>query len=196
MRAAVLAQTYELLSQSGIGGVSIDEVARRSGVAKTTICRHWPSRAALLIEACSTIGTAPETPDTGSLAGDLAELAEGLAEQLRTARWAALLPSIVDSAEREPELAELHADLHAQLMAPFVAVVERTRAGGALTPGRETADVVAAIAGPLFYRRWFSREPLDEAFVQQVVQDALSSACTQRPSVSDPGKESTETQRA
>ncbi|SES41213.1 transcriptional regulator, TetR family [Lentzea albida] len=41
------------------GGVSIDEVSRRSAVFKTMIYRHWPSRAALLIEACSTIGSAP-----------------------------------------------------------------------------------------------------------------------------------------
>ena len=43
----MLAETYRLLAEGGIGGVSIDEIARRTGVAKTTIYRHWPSRAAL-----------------------------------------------------------------------------------------------------------------------------------------------------
>ncbi|MFB9689523.1 TetR/AcrR family transcriptional regulator [Amycolatopsis plumensis] len=143
----MLAQTYELLSAGGIGGVSIDEVSRRSGVSKTTIYRHWPSRAALLIEACSTIGSAPPVPDTGSFDGDLAALTEALAEQLRSARWAAVLPSIVDAAEREPELAGLHADLHARLMAPFGVVTERARARGELAADRGPADVTAAVAG-------------------------------------------------
>jgi AcrR family transcriptional regulator len=172
-RAAVLAQTYELLSESGIGGVSIDEVSRRSGVAKTTIYRHWPSRAALLVEACSTIRTAPQPPDTGSLAHDLTALAVQLAEQLRTAKWATVLPSIIDAAEREPDLAQLHAGLHAQLMSPFALAIERARARGESTPQREPAEVAASIAGPLFYRRWFSREPLDEPFVKRIVTDAI-----------------------
>ena len=47
-KAAVLAETYRQLTQRGIGGVSIDEVSRASGVSKTTIYRHWPSRSALL----------------------------------------------------------------------------------------------------------------------------------------------------
>jgi AcrR family transcriptional regulator len=169
----VLAQTYELLSAGGIAGVSIDEVSRRSGVAKTTIYRHWPSRAALLVEACSTVGSAPPVPDTGGFDGDLTALTLAMAEQLRTARWASVLPSIVDAAERELELAELHADLHARLMAPFATVTERAKARGELAPDCQPADVVAAVAGPLFYRRWFSREPLDAAFVERVLHDLL-----------------------
>jgi AcrR family transcriptional regulator len=176
-KAAVLAQTYELLSSGGIGGVSIDEVSRRSGVSKTTIYRHWPSRAALLVEACSTIGSAPSVPDTGSFGGDLAALTEELAEQLRSARWAAVLPSIVDAAERDPELAGLQADLHARLLAPFSVVTERARARGELAVARRHDDVAAAVAGPLFYRRWFSREPLDAAFVRRIVEGALDHFC-------------------
>jgi AcrR family transcriptional regulator len=172
-KAAVLAQTYELLTAGGIGGVSIDEVSRRSGISKTTIYRHWPSRAALLVEACSTIGVAPAAPDTGSFGGDLGMLTQELAGQLETARWARVLPSIVDAAEREPELAGLHAVLHAQLMAPFVTVIDRARGRGELAPSRETPEVIAAVTGPLFYRRWFSREPLDAAFVRRVALDAV-----------------------
>ncbi len=183
-RAAVLAQTYELLSAGGLGGVSIDEVSRRSGVSKTTIYRHWPSRAALLVEACSTIGETPPVPDTGRLVDDVVAATEALAEQLRTARWAVVLPSIVDAAEREPALAVLHADLHARLMAPFTALAERARDQGELAPGREPGDLVAAIAGPLFYRRWFSREPLDARFVRRVVEDALDHAAV-RPGDGD-----------
>ena len=175
-KAAVLAQTYELLSQAGIGGVSIDEVSRRSGVSKTTIYRHWPSRAALLVEACSTIGPEPPVPDTGSFAGDISALAAQLADMLRSARWPAVLPSIIDAAEREPELAQLHARLHAGLMSPFAAVTERARERGELAPGQEAADVAALIAGPLFYRRWFSREPIDDAFVESVVRDVTGRA--------------------
>src|SRR5580692_9320678 len=124
-KEAVLGVTYKLLSEGGIGGVSIDEVSRRSGVSKTTIYRHWSSRSALLMDACSKIGPAPVIPDTGTLKGDVTALATGLAQQLKSARWAAVLPSIIDAAEREPELAQLLAQLHAGQMAPYFAVAER-----------------------------------------------------------------------
>ena len=119
---SILAVTYKLLSEEGIGGVSIDEVSRRSGVSKTTIYRHWPSRSALLMDACSKIGPAPVIPDTGTLKGDVTALATDLAQQLKSARWAAVLPSIIDAAEREPELAQLLARLHAGQMVPYFAV--------------------------------------------------------------------------
>ncbi|KHF34924.1 Bacterial regulatory protein, tetR family [Paenibacillus sp. P1XP2] len=45
-RHNVLTTAFELLSEGGVNGFTVDEVARRSGVAKTTIYRHWPTREA------------------------------------------------------------------------------------------------------------------------------------------------------
>jgi AcrR family transcriptional regulator len=173
-KQAVLAAAHQLLSEEGLQGVSIDAVARRSGVAKTTIYRHWPSRSALLLDACSKLGARPEIPDTGSLAGDLGQLLPYLASQLRTARWATVLPSIIDAAEREAEIAEMHAQLHAGFMVPFRTVVERAQRRGELPADRDASELVAAIVGPLFYRRWFSRERIDDRFVANVIAGAAT----------------------
>jgi AcrR family transcriptional regulator len=167
---AVLTETYRLLTEGGIGGVSIDEVSRRSGVAKTTIYRHWPSRSALLLDACSRLGTATPTPDSGRFVSDIRELTEALAGQLASARWASILPSIIDAAERDEDVARLQAALHAQMMVPFAEVIDRALGRGELEPNRSSAHVVAAIVGPLFYRRWFSKEPIDHAFIEDVLR--------------------------
>ena len=180
-KSAVLKETYRLLSEGGIGGVSMDEVSRRSGVSKTTIYRHWPSRTALLLDACSKIGTRPEAPDTGSFKGDVTTLTAYLAHELRSARWPVVLPSIMDAAERDPDLAQLHARLHADLMAPFLAVAERAKRRGELVSGHEASDVAAAIVGPFFYRRWFSREPIDDQFVTSVVDSIVSRTKRKKP---------------
>ena len=168
-RELVLATTFQLMSEGGIGGVSIDEVARRSGVAKTTIYRHWPSRSALLLDPCSKLGAKRQVPDTGSLRGDLTVLATSLADQLQNARWPSILPSIVDAAERDPELAQLHAGLQAGFSAPYLPVVERAKKRGELPPRAQASEIVAAIVGPLFYRRWYSREPIDEKLAKKIV---------------------------
>lgn len=181
-KEAVLAATNQLLSESGLGGVSIEAVSRRSRVAKTTIYRHWPSRSALLLEACSKLGSRPEVPDTGSLKDDLTALAVRVAGRLRTERWACVLPSIIDAAERDAEIAAVHARLNAGFMTPFNVVIERASKRGELSSGMDPAEMVAAVVGPLFYRRWFSREALDERFVKGVVERAV------RPTTAEQGR--------
>ena len=173
-KEAVLAAAHELMSEGGVSGVSMDEVSRRSGVSKTTIYRHWPSRSALMLEACSKLSSWPETPDTGSLKGDVAALAAFLAHHLRSARGPVVLPSIIDAAEHDPEMTQLQASLHAALLVPFLAVAERAEKRGELPPEQSPAEFAAAILAPFFYRRWFSREPLDDLFVQRLVQSLVS----------------------
>ena len=171
---AVLAATFELLSETGLAGVSVDAVAERSGVAKTTIYRHWSSRAALLLDACAKMSTRREPPDTGSLRGDIVALMDDVASRLQTARFSATLPSVIDAAERDPDIARVHAQLHAGLVSAFCAVIERAQRNGEFPRGREATAVVAALLGPLFYRRWFSREALDARFVKGVIESALA----------------------
>lgn len=175
-KEAVLAATHELLSESGLAGVSVDAVSERSGVAKTTIYRHWPSRSALLLDACSQMSSRPQAPDTGSLKSDLEMMTAQVAQRLRTANWATVLPSIIDAAERDPDLAALQARLHGEMRAAFRTIVERAQEKGELPRRVDSSEVIAAILGPLFYRRWFSRETLDERFVKAVVKRAIDSA--------------------
>jgi AcrR family transcriptional regulator len=175
-KAAVLAETYRQLSQSGLAGVSIDEVSRASGVSKTTIYRHWPSRAALLIDACSKLSTAHSIPDTGSLRGDVHEIATHLAAQLGTATWCSVYPSIIDAAERDPEIAAMQAGWHTTHMAPFQVVIARAKDRAEMPEESSAADLIAATIGPLFYRRWFSKELIDERFVNAIVNSAVAAA--------------------
>ena len=170
-KKAVMAATFQLLAESGLSGVSVDEVSRRSGVAKTTVYRHWPSRSALLIDACSAMGGAkPQAPDTGSLKGDLSLLVAYMAGRLRSDRWATILPSVIDAAERDPELAQVQTRLHAGFMEPLYTVLARGQERGELPRDCDLSQIVACVVGPLFYRRWFSRQPLDEKFVKAIVE--------------------------
>jgi len=71
-RAAALAAAREILLQRGFGGMTVDEVARRSGVSKATIYKHWPDGFRLAVEAFGdTVTDAVPTIDTGDALGDL-----------------------------------------------------------------------------------------------------------------------------
>jgi len=174
-KAKVLAETYRQLALNGIGGVTIEEISRHSGIPKTTIYRHWPSRSALLIDACSRFGSEPEVPDVGSLQGDVQVLLTDLADRLQTANWNSVYPSIIDAAERDPVIASMQAALHKSFMTPFEVVIERARAKGEISPQRSTDDLVAMLVGPFFYRRWFSKQKIDRGFIDAIIDLVIRS---------------------
>ena len=171
-----MATTYELLSEEGLAGVTVDAVARRSGVAKTTIYRHWPSREALLLDACAQMGPHFDNSDAGNFPKDLRALAQRVVEQLLSGPYAAILLSLMDAAERNPDLAALLAAAQTKLVEAVRTVLTRARARGELRRLPEASDVAALIVGPLLYRRLFSHDPLTEAFFRLVIENAVRTA--------------------
>jgi AcrR family transcriptional regulator len=171
-KRAVLETTHKLLAEAGLGGISVDEVSRRSGVAKATIYRHWPSREALLLDACAQLAARSPVPDTGCLRTDLEALACSAASGLERPS-ASIMPSIIDAAERDEKLAKLQFQMHSEIRRAFVFVIERAQERGELAGSQDAMEVVASILGPILYRRYFSREKLDEAFAKKVVERAL-----------------------
>jgi AcrR family transcriptional regulator len=185
-RERVLAATLELLTETGLGGVTIDDISKRSGVAKTTIYRHWPDRSAIVIDACLRMTDGDEEPpDTGSLEGDVRAILTDLARMLATARWSSILPSIVDAAERDPDIAELHSRLQRWHAAPLRAALERAAARGEIPPEADLSGIAAALRGPLYFRRWFSREPIDDSFVDLIVHGVLAGVRRDHPKRSE-----------
>ncbi|WP_218831561.1 TetR-like C-terminal domain-containing protein [Bordetella genomosp. 9] len=90
--------------------------------------------------------------------------------------WASVYPSIIDAAERDPEIAALQAGLHKAFMPPFHAAVEQAKDRGEVQPEKSAAEVTAAVVGPLFYRRWFSKEAIDDRFIENTIDGAVKAA--------------------
>jgi hypothetical protein len=84
-----------------------------------------------------------------------------------------LLPSIIDAAERDPELAKIHSRIQLGHATPFHEVIERAQRRGDVPKSVDPKAMTATLMGPLFYRRWFSREPIDEKFVKLLVKSAV-----------------------
>jgi AcrR family transcriptional regulator len=174
-RERVLTTTLDLLTETGLGELTIDDISRRSGVAKTTIYRHWANRSALVIDACSRMTDRQEAPpDTGSLEGDLRAILADIAELLGAARWSSILPSIVDAAEHDPEFADIHSRIQHGHAAPLRAALDRAALRGEIPSAADRNAIAAALLGPLFYRRWFSREQIDTEFVDTIIGGAIA----------------------
>ena len=179
-RTAVIAATLDLLAERGIAATTIEAVAERSGVAKTTIYRQWEGQPALVLDAIGTTLHAPTDPDTGTLRGDLLELRGGLADAWNSSPAAGLMLALIDAAERDPAYAALHhreaAQRHQVVHTAIIRGIDR----GELTPCADPAEVLDMIAGPVFYRRLVSSGVVDRAFARQIVDRVLTAYTNDR----------------
>ena len=124
-----------------------------------------------------------DVPDAGSFAKDLRALAERVVEQLLAGPYAAILLSLMDAAERNPDLAALLAAAQTKLVEAVRAVLARARVRGELRRLPEASDLAALIVGPLLYRRLFSHEPLSEEFFRMVISNVVRIAGETRDTV-------------
>jgi AcrR family transcriptional regulator len=172
-RAAVLAATVDLLGELGHAGTTVEAIAERSGVAKTTIYRHWPSRAPLLIDAFhSSVETGDHAP-TGDVRADLLAIACGLAAKLRDPQWSRIMATLIDAAESDPELSELSAAFTRERREAVRAVLERGIADGELDPGIDTALAAQLVGGAIFYQRLIRRRAADDREVEAMIDLVL-----------------------
>ena len=88
-REAALAATVELVLEHGVEGVTFEDVAARSGVAKTTLYRHFGTKQAMVVAAAESCFVEYPTPDTGDLADDL----RAIFERSRRPRTSAASPT-------------------------------------------------------------------------------------------------------
>lgn len=168
-KAAIIDATIELLGERGVSDTTIEAIADRSGVAKTTIYRHWEGKPEVVIAAIGTMIQAPVDPDTGDLRRDLESLLEGLATALTDGRLAPLLPSLIDAAERDPEFAAVHQRFASGRQRTVRHVLERGLERGELRPDVDLDEVMEHLAGPVFFRRLVRRQPIPSARAHRIV---------------------------
>lgn len=172
-REAVLATTVELLRELGVERLSIERVAARSGVAKTTIYRHWPGKADLVVDAVRSCVRPVPTPNTGDVRADLLACLCGLRDAVVDTGMARILPSLLDAAQRDPDFADLFERLHDERDLPVRTVLELAQLRGELDPDVDLDAAVDLVVGPLLLRMLVTHAPLPDETVAFVVDRVL-----------------------
>jgi AcrR family transcriptional regulator len=176
VRAAVLAAATSELQEVGFTDFSIDNVARRAGVNKTTIYRRWKDRETLIVEALSELMTI-EIPiaDTGSIEKDLRHYADSLIVVLNSALGRALA-SIALAARTVPEIADVmhrFLDDRFQRAEPMVLrAIER----GQLPDCVEPTLLMKTLIAPIYLRLLVTFEELDATAAEQATRITLAAA--------------------
>lgn len=146
----VLDAAAHVLAQHGHQALTVDAVAARTGIAKTTLYRRWPTRAHLLAAVAQAALAPPVTRSTDDLAADVRDALGTLTTALGRASHAGLLAEVVAASAHHPDLrAALHA-LGEVRRGATRARLARAVADGHLAPGTDVELVLDQLLGPLY----------------------------------------------
>jgi AcrR family transcriptional regulator len=171
--SAILEATLDLLAEVGFGGLTIDGIAARAGVGKATIYRHWSSKAEVALEAFRTFVPPIDDPDTGSFADDIRSVVHQIVDGVSNSPLAGILPSLVEAAERDPEVERLFKDFGATRRAVLRGIFTRAAQRGELREGLDPDVAIDLLVGPIFTRRLVTRAPVTKKHADAVLNLVL-----------------------
>jgi AcrR family transcriptional regulator len=174
---SVFAAAIAELSSRDYADISVESIAARAGVHKTTVYRRWGSKPEIIRQALA--GAADATipvPDTGSLAEDLRALARAVHGVLSAPQGAAITRSLVVGGLSSPEIASLMSQFWAGRLAAISLIVDRATGRGELPPATDPAALMHAVAAPLYYELLVTRAPVTERDADRSAAAALAAA--------------------
>lgn len=165
--------TLELLTERGYQGLTVEAVAERAGVNKTTIYRWWPSKGPLLRSALLHSRVLDvEVPDTGSLRGDLVALAGQMVRLVSQERTGAVARAML-SGGGQGELALVARDFFADRLGRERPLFARAVTRGELAADADPVLLMDLVAGAVWMRVLLRQLPVEEGFAESVVDAVL-----------------------
>ncbi|NNE10803.1 MAG: TetR/AcrR family transcriptional regulator [Ilumatobacter sp.] len=151
-RAKVLEAATALLVELGPRGVTVDAVSERSGVAKSTLYRHWPSRTDLLVDVfrCNMPHIDPVDGSNGfeaALRSHVADVAATFADP----EWSRMVPALFMLKNQFPEVDEITQVDRDQKNSVLLEIMELGVAEGRMPAGLDPTNVAAALFGPMMF---------------------------------------------
>lgn len=164
----------EVLLEVGFEGATVEDIAARSGVAKSTLYRHFGSRQALLGQAVRSCMEEAPVPDTGSLADDVDELFSHYDASDASQRLNELFPLLLDAARRDPTMKDVMQSILAERQRPLRAVLAQAQSRGEIDPDLDHDIALAMLIGPLTYRRMVQDRDITDDFRAVVLPGAVA----------------------
>jgi AcrR family transcriptional regulator len=171
----ILAATRELLVAHGVHGLTVEGVAARSGVAKTTIYRRYRSKnelaLAVLLHMVQEIVTVPDLGDTRA---ELVAFVNGAVRILGSTLMGRVMQGLVSDLATDDELgAAFRERIVAVRLAEVHRLIDRGIERGELRPGIDYELAHDLLFGPIYYRLLLSGSPLDADLAERIVDAVL-----------------------
>ena len=173
---AVLAAAAELLLDHGLHAVSMDAVAERAGVSKATIYRWWPKKEILALDMLFTewVAVTPQHYESGVLRSDLRALLLAWTRLATSRPYGRVTAALLAEARTDPAFS---AEYQRRILEPrrdqARMIFAHARDRGEISAETKVEVAIDLLYGPLYHRLLHGHAPLDDDFVEDVVDMAL-----------------------
>jgi AcrR family transcriptional regulator len=176
----ITAAALAVLSEQGFERFSVEEVAVRAGVAKTTVYRRFPTRNDLIVGALLRLNDdLPPPPPAGPVRDRLVGVLDGIRRRTTESVRGRILMQVVSEGLRDPALADL---VHQRVLAPrrqvLRDVITDGIASGELRDDIDTDAVLPVLVGPMLYLGMWSGSAIAEGVTVESVVDLVLSGLT------------------
>ncbi|WP_190076422.1 TetR/AcrR family transcriptional regulator [Streptomyces daghestanicus] len=186
IRRQVLDAVRAELVEHGYDALTVDTVAARAGVHRTTVYRRWRDVGGLLADVFDTAGDDTwRPPDTGSLLGDLLALNDEVLAALteRPPATMALIAASFRSEEAARALGRFWEDRYARCEP----VVRRAVARGEVPAGTRARPLLISATAPLYHRLVLMRVPAEPGLAALAARSAVLAASAGAFTAPEPG---------
>lgn len=176
---AVMKAATDLLVEGGPDALTVDGVVARSGVAKSTVYRHWATRDELVADVLTSCAPHLEpVVDAGDFAEAISQLMRSFLDAMNDEHWNRVLPSLLILKTELRAMEELNRQITEEQAGVVADVLRRGVDEGVLRASvLDDIDLaVTLLAGPVLMAGLTGMVPLDEAFGQRVVEQFLAGA--------------------
>ncbi|MEH2317390.1 TetR/AcrR family transcriptional regulator [Nostoc sp.] len=168
---AILQATLDLLAEVGYESMSIEAIASRAGVGKTTIYRRYTCKEELVADAIESLRDDLAIPDTGSFWGDMDILINNAAKKIDSPLGRQTLALIISTASSNPQFAEVYWTKYTKLRREaFSKILERAKSRGEIHKNADVDLIIDLVSGSLYYALIFkpTTEPV-EAYMRRTM---------------------------
>ncbi len=172
---AILDATRELLAEAGVQGLTMEGVAARAGVAKTTIYRRWRSKDELALAVLiDMVENVVATPDLGDTRKELIAFVNATVKILGSTLMGRVMQGLVSDLATDPDLARAFRERVVTMrVAEVKRLVERGIERGDLRADTDVELIHELLFGPVYYRLFLSGSPLDKHLGERIVDAVL-----------------------
>jgi len=153
VRKIILDAASELLIKEGHNAVTPHQISKTTGVARSTIYRHWPDPDSLLIDAIDSVVAPDHTLSTvGNLSIDLTAALESLRRRLNKRPFRAMFAALLDHAIRSPKLLPAQRRFVSGVTAPLRNIITEAIDDGRVEQFVKPDEAVSQLVGPIFHK--------------------------------------------
>lgn len=174
-RAAIGDAVRALLVEQGWEAITHQRVAKRSGVGRNTVYRHFPDRLALLAHGGHFDDDVHHAPITGDVRADLAAELRCFRRELFDGVVGTIIGAIVERADRDPQVVPLRDRLVELGAGQTIELIRQAQTQGLIAADRDVWEVTAALCGPVLYARLCRGAPPTDAAIDRIVDAQLAS---------------------